>query len=88
LLDFKRLLYPKKVQLKEQLNNYNNYDLLFITNILKFKKSIQIIFKQRNIGELYTGLPDDLNSKSNFESAFDLPEFVFSGKIIMNSMNQ
>lgn len=46
-----------------------------------------MIFKQRNIGELYTGLPEELNSKSNFESVFELPEFVFSGKIIINSMN-
>jgi hypothetical protein len=87
LLDFKRLLYPKKVQLKEQLNNFNNYNLIYITDILKLKKSIQIIFKQRNIGELYTGLPEELNSKSNFESVFELPEFVLSGKIIINSMN-
>lgn len=70
------------------MNNYKNFNLIYITDILKFKKAVGNIFKHKNIGEIYTGLPEELSSKSIFDSAFEIPEFLFSGKIIINSMNQ
>lgn len=69
------------------MTNYENYNLVYIANILKIKSSLNRIFKLKSIGELYTGISEDVNSKSEFDSIFELPDLVLSGKIIINSLN-